>query len=66
MEEIRFDDLHEDHFGGDKALICGFIDLIKGGHSIAPLHEGLLSALVCLKATESEKTKQFVPIVYPR
>ena len=66
MEEIRFDDLHEDHFGGDKALICGFIDLIKGGHSIAPLHEGLLSALMCLKATESEKTKQFVPIVYPR
>ena len=44
----------------------GFIDLMKGKRSIAPLHEGLLSALMCLKATESEKTAQFVPIEYPR
>lgn len=63
-DEIQFDDLKEDHFGGDKALVRGFIDMMKGGHSIAPLHEGLLSALMCLKATESEKTKQFVPIEY--
>lgn len=65
-EEIRFDDLKEDHFGGDKALVRGFIDLMKGKRSIAPLHEGLLSALMCLKATESEKTARFVPIEYPR
>ena len=65
VEQITFDDFQQAHWGGDAVLVRGFIDLLKGGPSIAPLHDGLLSALMCLKATESEKTQKFVDIHYP-
>lgn len=65
METIRFDDRDQAHWGGDAVLVDGFIDILKGRPSIAPLHDGLMSALMCLKATESEKTQQFVAIDYP-
>lgn len=64
VETIQFDDLHEDHWGGDAALVTGFIDIMKGRPSTAPLHDGLMSALMCLKATESEKTQKFEDINY--
>ena len=66
VETIQFDDLHEDHWGGDAALVSGFIDIMKGRPSTAPLHDGLMSALMCLKATESEKTQKFEDINYSK
>ena len=66
VETIQFDDLHEDHWGGDAALVSGFIDIMKGRPSTAPLHDGLMSALMCLKATESEKTQKFETINYSK
>ncbi|RXZ78420.1 gfo/Idh/MocA family oxidoreductase [Paenibacillaceae bacterium] len=52
------------HYGGDTALAGSFVELMRGGseRSIAPLEDGLLSALMCLKARESAVTHTFQPI----
>ncbi|MBA4494688.1 Gfo/Idh/MocA family protein [Paenactinomyces guangxiensis] len=51
------------HFGGDVVLAQNFIDVMKGkAKSVAPLEDGLLSAYMCLKASESAKTNTFQKI----
>jgi len=51
------------HFGGDKVLVESFIGVMAGeGTSIAPLESGILSARLCLKATESSETHTFVKV----
>jgi predicted dehydrogenase len=52
------------HFGGDVELAKDFIALIYGeGASRATLHDGLLSAQLCLMAKRSCQTGQFQPYV---
>lgn len=48
------------HFGGDEMLARSFVDIMRNGAaSRASLDDGLLSALMCLKAKESAETRQF-------
>jgi len=50
----------EGHFGGDTALAQNFIDIMqKGADSLSTLDDGLMSALMCLKAKESAETGMF-------
>lgn len=52
----------EGHFGGDRELAANFIDLMQkkaGTRSLAPLEDGLQSALMCLKAKKSAETGRF-------
>lgn len=54
-----------DHGGGDTILAQNFIDVVKGESSpISTLEQGLLSALMCLKAKESAHTDRFQPIAF--
>lgn len=65
VETIRFESSNEGHSGGDWALALSFINIMKGtGESVAPMEAGLLSVLMCLKATESEKTSTFQDIKF--
>ncbi|MDG0812729.1 Gfo/Idh/MocA family protein [Cohnella rhizosphaerae] len=51
------------HAGGDNALAINFIDVMQGNSkSIFPLHDGLLSALMCLNARRSAENGQFQAI----
>ena len=54
------------HGGGDEVLMKNFLDMMKGKGvpSVAPMEAGLLSALMCLKARESAKTKTFQDVVW--
>lgn len=53
------------HFGGDKELTDSFVDMMYGtGPSVSTLEDGLVSALLCLKAKESALTNTFQDIVY--
>ncbi|MBP1989107.1 Gfo/Idh/MocA family protein [Paenibacillus eucommiae] len=53
----------EAHFGGDATLAANFVQMMKGSEApISPLGDGLLSALLCLKAKESAKTDTFQKI----
>jgi predicted dehydrogenase len=48
------------HFGGDMQLARDFLDLVYGeGASRATLHDGLISAQLCLMAKRSCATSQF-------
>lgn len=62
QEIIRMDEDSRGHFGGDEALERNFIEIMRGGHSLTPLRTGLISALMCLKARESEQTARFCDI----
>lgn len=55
------------HGGGDFVLIRNFIDLVKGNKekSVSSLDDGLLSALMCLKAKESAQTKTYQNLSWP-
>lgn len=46
------------HGGGDTLLIKNFADILRGKtkESVAPLSDGIESALICLKAKESAET----------
>ncbi|MNI09399.1 putative oxidoreductase YteT precursor [compost metagenome] len=51
------------HFGGDEVLARNFVDIMKGtASSISTLDDGLMSALLCLKARESALTGTFQAI----
>jgi predicted dehydrogenase len=51
------------HFGGDSTLVRNFGDVILGkSKSISSLDDGMLSALLCLKAKESAETHMFQTI----
>ncbi len=55
----HLDTAHLPHFGGDTALSLNFAEIIAGGRSMAPLEAGIMSALSCLTARESVKTRSF-------
>ncbi|MBP1989459.1 Gfo/Idh/MocA family protein [Paenibacillus eucommiae] len=51
---------NESHGGGDAVLAKNFIEVMKGSaRSSTPLEDGLLSALMCLKARDSAETHTF-------
>ena len=55
------------HFGGDERLTENFVKMlcdVEPSHS--PLEEGLISALICLKAKQSAETEAFKKIVYEK
>jgi predicted dehydrogenase len=60
VESYRLD-AGKGHFGGDSGLAGNFIGLMSGEaeQSVSPLQDGLLSALLCLKARESAATGTF-------
>jgi len=48
------------HFGGDTVLAENFVSMMRGkAASLSTLDDGLMSALMCLKAKESAETGQF-------
>lgn len=55
------------HHGGDQQLVNNFIDLVKGKTetSVSGLEDGLLSALMCLKAKASAETETFEDVSWP-
>lgn len=54
---------NESHGGGDAVLARNFIDVMKGkARSTTPLDDGLLSALMCLKAKKSAEDHSFQTI----
>lgn len=59
VETYEFD-AGEGHFGGDNVLAANFIDVMRGkATSLSTLDDGMVSALMCLKAKESAETGQF-------
>jgi len=63
-ETIRFEE-GGGHFGGDESLVNEFINLIsKGEPPTATLRDGLVSALMCLQARESEQRGTFCKIEF--
>ena len=64
VDTYRYDPSMESHFGGDNRLVDSFYNLVTGKtkKSVATLREGLDSALLCLKATESADNHCFVTI----
>ncbi|GIP33241.1 Gfo/Idh/MocA family protein [Paenibacillus sp. J2TS4] len=51
------------HFGGDTVLARNFIEVMRGqAESISTLDDGILSALMCLKAKQSAETGTFQTI----
>lgn len=52
------------HFGGDEQLALGYLDILNGKPSRAPLADGLASAAACLAAKKSAETDLSTPIFY--
>ena len=53
------------HFGGDTKLATNFTQVMKGtAKSVSTLDDGLLSALLCMKANESAKTGTFQDLTW--
>jgi predicted dehydrogenase len=62
VETYRIDP-DQAHFGGDEKLARYFVDVMKGKADAGTgLQDGLLSALMCLKARESARTNTFQTI----
>ncbi|BFH62496.1 Gfo/Idh/MocA family protein [Paenibacillus azoreducens] len=61
---VRLDDQGSRHGGGDIVLMRNFVHLMQGKttQSVAPLKDGIRSALVCLQAKASSESDQFYPI----
>lgn len=58
-------DLDGGHFGGDSMLAENFINIMQGkAQSLSSLHDGLLSALMCLKAKQSAESGSFQEIKF--
>ena len=65
IESYKTDTSAASHGGGDTVLCDNFIRVIRGEQkSVAPLSAGILSALMCLKAKESAKTRTFQKIEF--
>lgn len=62
VERHSFDTGQMSHFGGDKVLAKSFLEVCRGGDSVAPLSAGILSARVCLRAEASSRTGKFLEI----
>ncbi|MFE7064342.1 Gfo/Idh/MocA family protein [Sutcliffiella sp. NPDC057660] len=55
------------HFGGDRNLARNFIAMMRGNAlSISTLEDGILSALMCIKARESAMGERFEEITFKR
>lgn len=50
------------HFGGDQAMAHNFIDVMEGKPSLSTLEDGMVSALTCICAAESCRSRAFVPL----
>jgi predicted dehydrogenase len=51
------------HSGGDHVLVKNFLDVVRSlEKSMASLHDGLLSAAMCLSARESSRGHTFQPV----
>jgi hypothetical protein len=60
VETYQLDSSQMSHGGGDSVLVNNFINVMQGKEkSETPLSDGLLSALMCLKATHSSETHTF-------
>ncbi|MNP48693.1 hypothetical protein D3C76_1428300 [compost metagenome] len=61
---VRLDDQGSRHGGGDIVLMRNFVHLMQGRttESIAPLKDGIRSALVCLQAKAFSESDQFYPV----
>ncbi|MBT2292150.1 hypothetical protein J7E73_24050 [Paenibacillus albidus] len=58
-------DAYDGHGGGDQQLISNYLKVIRGEEkSATPLDDGLLSALLCLKANESAEKGSFCNIAW--
>jgi len=56
----------EGHHGGDPALARNFVAIMRQQDiSRSPLHDGLLSAAMCIAARASEASRRFEPLVLP-
>jgi predicted dehydrogenase len=65
VENIRVQ-VTEPHHGGDAALARNFVAVMrKRDVSRASLHDGLLSASMCLAARASEASRRFEPVIPP-
>ena len=52
------------HFGGDTELCYDFLQIVQGkGNSRSPIEAGIMSALTCVKARESEAERKFCEVV---
>ncbi|MCC3374702.1 Gfo/Idh/MocA family protein [Cohnella sp. REN36] len=59
MDRYRYNE-SEGHFGGDTGLAANFVDVMRGkGTSVSTLRDGLVSALLCLKAKEAQLTGMY-------
>ncbi|MBM7564286.1 Gfo/Idh/MocA family protein [Paenibacillus sacheonensis] len=66
VETHRFDlNAMDGHGGGDGKLLQNFAQIVDGtGRSDTSLNDGLLSALLCLKANESANTNTFQQVAW--
>ena len=65
VETHKFES-EEAHGGGDAVLAANFLAVIRGeAASVSPMENGLLNALMCLKAKESAATHRFEAIQWP-
>lgn len=55
-------DMKDGHAGGDPLLARAFLDVMEGKPSASPLSDGIISARICLRATESAEWHQFLNI----
>ena len=55
-------DMQDGHAGGDPLLARAFLDVMEGKPSVSPLADGITSAKICLRATESAESFCFLPI----
>lgn len=66
VETYKVESSSMSHGGGDTVLAYNFIQVMLGKEkSVSPLDAGILSALMCIKARESARTRTFQEIVFP-
>ena len=66
VESYKLDTSKMSHGGGDQSLMKNFLNIMKGvGCSLSSLNDGLLSALMCIKANVSASTDTFQKIEWP-
>lgn len=66
VETHKIDTSNMSHGGGDQVLVDNFVRVIRGEReSVSTLSDGLLSALMCLRAKESAATDTFQEIKWP-
>ena len=60
VETYEFKSGDDGHFGGDSKLYHNFADVMRGkAKSLSSIEDGLMSALMCIKARHSDATRTF-------